>query len=155
MIIKFNSASPPEYVEQGFLLDDKVTQQQIIGHWITCTDGYILIENGDYIIENTFGLPQLVKASVYNANTVIKQFINETIGKQLVKDLFQTLQGQNLTNTEEADIISRVQITLTCLLTGFIRGARIVCNNTATGGSFTAARKTYMLGQIDAALLKL
>ena len=80
---------------------------------------------------------------------------HEAIGKNLVRELFITLRGQNLTQAQEGDLLSRIYPVLGCLADGFIRGARVICNATATGGEFTAQRKTYLLNQIDAAIAKL
>lgn len=76
----------------------------------------------------------------------------QLIGRDLVKDLYQTLKQQNLTQAQEGDIINRITPVLLAVSMGFLRGAREICNNTATGGSFTAGRKTFLLNSIDASI---
>lgn len=74
------------------------------------------------------------------------------VGRDLIRTLAQTLQQQNLTQAEEADIVNRILSTLLALSLGFNSGARLLCNNTATGGAFTLPRKTFILQQIDSIL---
>lgn len=61
----------------------------------------------------------------------------------------------NMTQTEVTDVFNRIQGTMVALLMGELRGARMICNQTATGGNFTAQRKTFLLNMIDEEIAKL
>lgn len=60
-----------------------------------------------------------------------------------------------MTITEAADVFNRIQTTFLALRLGWLRESRVLANNTATGGSFTAGRKTFLLNSIDAAIAQL
>lgn len=79
----------------------------------------------------------------------------EIIGKTVVRDLIITLRSQNLTEAQEGDLIQRIMPTLFALNDGFISGAKWMAGNLAVAGQLTAGRKTYLIGEIDKALLKL
>ena len=79
----------------------------------------------------------------------------EAVGKDLIRDLYRTLKDQNLTDAEEGDLLNRIYPILGTLGDGFIRGARVICNATPTGGQLTAGRKTFLLNVIDQAITQL
>lgn len=76
----------------------------------------------------------------------------------LLNDLrleFKKQVEQGMTITEAADVFNRVQTTMLALRLGWLREARVLANNTATGGSFTAGRKTFLLNSIDVSIAQL
>ena len=79
----------------------------------------------------------------------------EVIGRDLLKDLYQTLKQQNLTQAQEADLMNRIFPTLTVIGFGFLRAARDMCNALTVAGQLTNARKNYLLNAIDAAIVQL
>lgn len=87
--------------------------------------------------------------------SILKSLQHEQLGKEVVRDLYITLRQQNLTDAQEGDLIGRIYPVIGSLGDGFIRGARIIANNIAVAGQYTTARKNYLLGKIDEAILKL
>lgn len=79
----------------------------------------------------------------------------EILGKAVVRDLFVTLQNQNLTQAEEGDLLNRVFPVFCALGDGFLRGARVIANNLSVAGQLTLARKNYLLARIDEAITAL
>lgn len=65
------------------------------------------------------------------------------------------VQAGTLTAAQSADIFNRVLATFTALIIGGLRDARVLANNTATGGAFTQARKDFLLSKIDNAISQL
>lgn len=149
MITKFNSSSPPSFVREGEF------QTGVPAWWVTINNNDYRLFDGDYILLDDDGVPVKYISSSDYSNVILQNLVHEAIGKETVRDLFKTLKNQNLTQAEEGDILSRIYPVLGCLADGFIRGARVICNSTATGGQFTQARKTYLLGKIDEAISKL
>lgn len=96
--------------------------------------------------------------SITNATLIQNLFEaqkNEMVGKDLIRDLYQMLKQQNLTQAQEGDIINRITPVLLALIAGFVRGASPICSGIATGGSFTVGRKNALQNAIDAAILLL
>ena len=155
-IIKFDSNNKPAYVREDWLIADYNTNNFQKGWWVKINDRgeEDQVENGDYIIYDG-GFCKVITQAEYQASFIQQNYIQELMGKLLIADLFKALKEQNISQADEGDIISRVQATLTALATGFVRGAKNIANNTATGGAFTVARKTYLLGQIDLTLAKI
>lgn len=79
----------------------------------------------------------------------------ERIGRDLLKDLYQTLKQQNLTQAQEADLMNRIFQVLTVIGLGFLRGARDMCNVLPVAGQLTTGRKNFLLAAIDAAIVEL
>lgn len=156
MIIKFNSQNKPEFVREDWMIADYATNNFQKGWWVKInSDGEEQsIVDGDYLIYNG-KFYQVITQAEYQADFLLQNEIQEYYGKNLVRELFKELRNQNLTQANEADIVTRIQTTLTALATGFVKGARTIANNTATGGAFTAARKTYLLNQIDNVITQL
>lgn len=152
--IKHSSAAPDPIVRVADFFNDGTTQ--VVGNWITIRNGNdVKLQDGDFIVVGDDGQADHYPAATYAASAIIKNLVNEMIGKELVRDLFQTLKAQNLTDAQEGDLLNRIYPVLGCLADGFIRGSRVMCNAIPTGGQFTAPRKTYLLNQIDAAIAKL
>lgn len=153
-IIKHNSASPDPIVKVADFFNDGTTQ--IVGNWLSARDGNdYKLADGDVILVGDDGKADYFSAADYAGNVIVKNMIHESIGKQLVRELFQTLKAQDLTDAQEGDLLNRIYPVLGTLADGFIRGARVMCNAIPTGGQFTNGRKTYLLNKIDAAIAKL
>lgn len=86
---------------------------------------------------------------------IIKSLEHEQLGKNMIKDLYVTLRNQNLTQAQEGDLLSRINGVLMALGFGFIKGARTIANNLIVAGQLTQARKDYLIGKIDEAILLL
>lgn len=119
------------------------------------------IFNGTQWVEyNTEGELQAAIDALCPPNRAIEtiiqnQFIREQAGRELIRTLGQTLDAQNLTQAEEADIVTRISGVVVALSTGWLRGARVICNALTIGGALTNARKNYLLNQIDAVIAQL
>lgn len=82
----------------------------------------------------------------------------QAICANLLNDLrfeFKKQVEQGMTVAEAADVFNRTQTTFLALRLGWLREGRVIANNTATGGSFTAPRKTFLLNTIDAYIAQL
>jgi hypothetical protein len=150
MIVKFNPASKPSYVDQDLLLDDPV-HGQVIGYRMTINGNDIRITAGDFIHVESSGY-SIIKATDYAGSDFVKNEVHELIGKHVVRDLYRTLRSQNLTQAQEGDILNRVFPVFCALGDGFIRGAREMANNLAVAGQLTAGRKNYLIAKIDEAI---
>lgn len=60
-----------------------------------------------------------------------------------------------LTIAQATDVFNRTNVTFNALGLGWLRESRVLANNTATGGSFTQARKDFLLSKIDNAISQL
>lgn len=150
MIIKFNPASKPSYVDQDFLIDDP-THGQIIGYRMHINGNDVRINTGDFIrVEGTEYI--IITSSEYTASDFVKNEVHELIGKDVVRDLYRTLRAQSLTQAQEGDLLSRVFPVFAALGDGFINGARVMANNLTVAGQLTLPRKTYLLTKIDEAI---
>jgi hypothetical protein len=149
MIYKIKSSGNPSFIEQVTIAPGT------LGWKVNFYNGGSdLVSEGDYVSDEGNEI-KIIKASDYNSNAALKQFIREKIGKQIVIDLYDTLESQGLSNAVESSIISTVLPVLVALGFGWIKGARVTCNNLPTTADFTAARKTFILNKIDVALVNI
>jgi hypothetical protein len=154
MIIKFDSLNKPDFVTQDFLLDDHDALQKILGYLIQTNNGSIRIDDGDYIEVNGSEY-KVFKASDYSSQAIIQDYIRESIGKELVKELWKDLDAMNLTEAQDLDLVNRILPVLVCLGDGFILRSRKVLNTMTTAGQLTLARKNFILNKIEQALTKI
>lgn len=108
-------------------------------------------ELADYIAANHPG----DAAAIQNSQFIINQAKREKVGRDIVNDLFQKLEQQALSQGDEAQIVNKISTCMVTLLSGSIKGARVICNALTTDTVFTAQRKTYLLNQIDNAIANL
>jgi hypothetical protein len=121
---------------------------------------YVIINNGTQTVYNTRQefLTALATAAVNptpDPALLLRNERAEQLGKDVVRDLFRTLQAQNLTQANEGDLLNRVFPVFCALGDGFLNGARVIANNLTVAGQLTNARKTYLLNAIDAAIIAL
>jgi hypothetical protein len=148
-MIKFNSSNLPSFVIQDYLVNDLQKGIQVIGYRHTKLD--LFVEDGDYLDGESI----IYKKNVYEADDLIRQQIHESIGREVIRDLYKTLRQQNLTQAQEGDLLGRLNGTLIALGFGFVRAARVLANNLTVAGQLTQARKDYLVGRIDTAILLL
>lgn len=144
MIVKFNSSSVPAYVTTDILVG--VTP----GYRVKIGGSDIRISNGDLleVVDNI--VLSVVKASEFTSTFSLRHYIRQKVGRKLVDDILEDIEA--LSDANEADLINRITPVLNALLSGSIRGARVIANATATGGQLTAQRKADLLTRIDTAL---
>jgi hypothetical protein len=149
MIYKIKSSGNPSFIEQVTIAPS------VLGWKVNFYNGGSdLVSEGDYVSDEGNDI-KIIKAADYNSDAALKQSIREKIGKQIVIDLYATLESQGLSNAVESSIISTVLPVLVALGFGWIKVDRATCNNLLTTADFTAARKTFILNKIDAALLNI
>lgn len=155
-VVKLDTTNLPSYVTQDLLSPPTMENPQgIQGYRVFIAPNDVRLVHGDYILVDDDDNPLRVVTSAEYLSATVKNLIHETIGKELVRELWRVLKNQDLDEAQEADLLNRIYPVLGCLADGFIRGARVMCNNTATGGAFTTARKNYLLTQINNAITKL
>lgn len=152
MIVKFDSSSVPAYVIQDFLIDDKVTLQQVIGYRVFI-DGDIRIEHGDFLEVDGQTVKRVIKSAVYASDPKTKQEIKEYIGKECLREIWKALDP--LSNAVKASILNTISATLVSLLAGEVQVAKIIATGTATTVDFTNGRKNGLIALIDESILKL
>lgn len=84
-----------------------------------------------------------------------EKFLCRDLLDDLRLEFKKQIQAATMTVAEATDVYNRVATTFSALNSGWLRESRMLANNTATGGSFTAPRKTFLLNSIDAAIAKL
>jgi hypothetical protein len=146
MIYKIKSSGNPSFIEQVTIAPGT------LGWKVNFYNGGSdLVSEGDYVLDEGTEI-KIIKASDYNSDAALKQSVRERIGKQIVIDLYSALEAQGLTNAVEASIINTILPVLMSLGFGWIRGARVLCNNLPTTTDFTPGRKAFILNKIDTEL---
>ena len=142
-ITKFSSASPPSFVKTDVF---NAGPPVIMASWVNLQGNDIKLSDGDYIIQDdnniVTGYITAAQYAVGNGNT---QIIKETVSKQCLRTIWQTLSQSGLTDTVKASLINTILSTIVALTAGEVKAALIIANATATTTDFTTARKNALI----------
>lgn len=146
MIIKLTAQNVPSYVE----LRDIAPGVQ--GYIITFPDGSSdQIALGDYIIDDGPNSVRMVRVAEYSVNQTIQNEIMEQVGRASVRTLTDALFAL-VQQSEQVAVFETVGAILGLLGAGIIVKARTLANLKPTSTAYTAARKTFLLSEIDKAV---
>lgn len=150
MITKFTAANKPAYIIQDVILDDRSTNQQVIGHFLP--DRSDSVREGDFIEETEDGKIRLIRFSDYNVNDIIKDEIREKIGKDAMRAIIKAIRTQVGVASDRITLGKLLTTVFMLLGDGFIQDARDMANAEPTTAVFTAPRKAFVLSEIDKAV---
>lgn len=123
------------------------------GKFAPGTTAYAIPEKIEY-----YTVPILEGFDSYFTNSELsgaEMFAEEKQGRLVYDDLKLQLKQQNLTTTQMLTLSDYIINVIVYMLAGDLRVARLKANNLALTALYTQARKTYLLNQLDAAILKL
>lgn len=106
---------------------------------------------GFYIVKDNGNGFLILSPEQFNAS--YSPLRNENKGKLVVDNLLAALASANLTQSEKASLVTKCSSVFIALTIGELQGSRFLANALTTDAVFTAARKTFLLNQIDAQLL--
>lgn len=146
--IKFNTQAEAQAVcERVF------TAANADGKFAQGTTAYATPEQEEY-----FTVPVLDGFDTYFTNqelSGIEAFKEEKQGRLVYDDLKYQLKQQSLTTVQMLTLSDYIINVIVYMLAGDLRTARLKASNLTTTALYTAARKTYLLAQLDAAIAKL
>ena len=88
-------------------------------------------------------------------STYYRQAIREKVGKELLTDIWKTLNNSALSEAVKASILSTISTTLIACLCGEVNVAKIIATATPTTADFNNGRKNILVGLIDQAIARL
>jgi len=148
--IKFDHNAPPAYV----LVQDFTVG--VLGYWVSVGETQYRLSDGDYIIVDDNGIPSAYySAAQYASDLVVQGLIRESIGKELIRNIWSALRASALADAQKSAIATTITTPIVLIHDGEITASRFLANNIATNANYTAGVKTALLNLMDTAIAKL
>jgi hypothetical protein len=154
-------------LEEASLLNERVTEECLsAGIWQGGTSNYCNpyqdTESGKWVVPILDGYEQFFKsyeieyADMAQISAQLRTILkDEGFGRRLRSEIIEAVKDANMTNADRLTLFNKVKNGMDTLDYGDMQVSRLVFNSIATDTLYTAARKNWILGKIDAYLADL
>lgn len=149
-MIKFTTQDPPAFATLEKYTGHTHPAGETWAHYCRIAENTFKLEDGDYVATDPAGAPLEVIRAAQAAQQAER--IQEELARDVLATIRRALRNMALTDAAKADLVNRILAVYVLLGDGDLHAAKYMAENTATGGAYTAGRRTQLVALIDQAI---